>query len=250
MTIKYGQPPIIVDNPRPIRYLSHMPRTARIVIPGVPHHITQRGNNRQRVFFVDDDRRAYLAILAEESAAYGLTLLGYCLMPNHIHLIATPKTAPALARAVGRTHWRYAQYVNRRHQRSGHLWQNRFFSCPLGPIHLFKAMAYVERNPVRAALASPAWEYAWSSARAHIGLPADDAPPLAPFSPPPADWKALLRRTDDPATLSLLRTRTTTGRPLGGDAFISKLETAVGRRLRPLKIGRPRLAKIAEKSKK
>jgi putative transposase len=218
-----------------------MPRTPRIVIPGVPHHITQRGNNREDVFFVDDDRRAYLRILAEESAAYGLTLHGFCLMTNHIHLIATPKTAPTLAKALGRTHWRYTQYVNRLHGRSGHLWQNRFFSCPLGPVHFFKAMAYVERNPLRAALASQAWLYPWSSAPAHTGqAPQTPALALAPFSPTPVHWKSLLRRPDDPADLALLRTRTQTGRPLGGDTFLSKLENKLGRRLRPLTVGRPR----------
>src|SRR5580658_9625112 len=105
-----------------------MPRTARIVLPAVPHHTTQRGNNRQDVFFVDDDRLAYLKVLQRQSARYGLKIVGYCLMTNHVHLIVVPEHADSLAKAIGRTHWLYAQYVNKLHGRSGHLWQNRFYS--------------------------------------------------------------------------------------------------------------------------
>jgi REP element-mobilizing transposase RayT len=105
-----------------------MPRVARIVVPGVPHHITQRGNNRQDVFFVDDDRRLYLGLLAKSAARYGLQVLGYCLMTNHVHLVAVPLTAESLAKALGRTDFVYTQYIARRHRRSGHLWQNRFYS--------------------------------------------------------------------------------------------------------------------------
>src|SRR4051812_10110037 len=108
-----------------------MPRVARIVLADIPHHITQRGNNRQDVFFVDDDRRAYLAILAEQFRRYGVAVLGYCLMTNHVPLIVIPRTADALAKAIGRTHWLYPQYVNRLHRRSGHLWQNRFYSSAM-----------------------------------------------------------------------------------------------------------------------
>ena len=126
-----------------------MPRFARIVVESVPHHITQRGNNKQDVFFVDDDRKAYLRMLTEESAKYGLVIDGYCLMSNHIHLIATPQNEDSLSRALGRTHFRYTQYINRMHGRSGHLWQNRYYSCPLGREHFWIAMRYVETNPVR-----------------------------------------------------------------------------------------------------
>ena len=107
-----------------------MPRVARIVVPGWPHHVTQRGNNRQDVFFVDDDRRAYLTILAEQCRRYRVGMLGYCLMTNHVHLIPVPRAddedGASMAKAIGRTHWLYAQHVNRLHRRSGHLWQNRF----------------------------------------------------------------------------------------------------------------------------
>jgi putative transposase len=215
-----------------------------VVIPGCLHHVTQRGNNRQDVFFVDDDRRAYLDILAEQSERFGLAVEGYCLMGNHVHLIAAPASAEALAKAVGRTHFRYTQYVNRLHGRSGHLWQNRFYSCPLDEEHFWTAMAYVERNPVRAKLVRRAWEYPWSSAAAHVG--GADPSPLLDLSvwarrmAAGGDWRETLARPGDPETTAALRRNTATGRPLGSDRFLSKLETALNRRLRPLPVGRPR----------
>ncbi|KPJ53893.1 MAG: transposase, partial [Planctomycetes bacterium DG_58] len=145
-----------------------MTRIARVAIPDVVYHITQRGNNRQDVFFVEDDRRVYLELLAEESDRYALRVLGYCLMTNHIHLVAVPQTKHSLAKAVGRTHWRYTRYVNGLHRRSGHLWQNRFFSCGLDEKHTVAAMRYVEQNPVRAKIVRKPWRYAWSSSAAHV----------------------------------------------------------------------------------
>jgi len=146
-----------------------MPRIARAVVPECPHHITQRGNNRQGVFFVADDYRLYLDILREQSRRYGLEVHAYCLMANHVHLVATPHGADSLAKAVGRTHWRHSQAINRLHGRSGHLWQGRFYSCALDRPHFWAAVQYVERNPVRARLVRRAWDYAWSSAAAHCG---------------------------------------------------------------------------------
>jgi putative transposase len=145
-----------------------MPRVARIVLPGQPHHVTQRGNNRQDVFFVDDDRHAYLDLLQAHGERFGFTVLGYCLMSNHVHIVGTPTRADSLAKAIGRTHFRYSQYINRRHRRSGHLWQNRFFSCALDEVYLWRTLCYVERNPVRAKLVRRAWAYPWSSASVHV----------------------------------------------------------------------------------
>jgi len=135
--------------------------------------VTQRGNNRQDVFFVDDDRVAYIELLKEECERHGVTVDGYCLMTNHVHLIATPRLEESLAKGLGRTHFRYTQYVNRLHGRSGHLWQNRFYSCALDEDHYWTAMAYVEQNPVRARLVRRAWPYRWSSAAAHCGRDRD-----------------------------------------------------------------------------
>ncbi len=117
---------------------------------------------------MDDDRRVYLSILKEQSEKYGLEILGWCLMTNHIHLIGRPAGEESLAKALGRTHFRYTQYINRFHGRSGHLWQNRFYSCPLGRRDFWKALLYVEQNPLRAGIVRQAWKYPWSSAAAHV----------------------------------------------------------------------------------
>ena len=223
-----------------------MPRKARAVAPGVPHHITQRGNNRQDVFFVDDDRRAYLEILKEQSLKYGLAIQGWCLMSNHIHLIALPQAEDSLARAVGRTHWLYTQYVNRLHGRSGHLWQNRFYSCALGPQHFFRAMRYMENNPVRAKMCRVAWAYEWSSAEAHTeGKDGAGLLDIAAWQSKLAgmDWREALRQGQDEEEVAAIRMCTNRGRPLGTDSFMSKVEKVVGRRLRPLPNGRPRKKK-------
>jgi len=219
-----------------------MPRVARIVLPGLPHHITQRGNNRQDVFFVDADRTRYLQILAQQSALYGLTIDGYCLMTNHVHIIATPRNESSLAKAIGRTHFLYTQHINRMHDRSGHLWQNRFFSCAMDDAHYLTAMRYVERNPVRARMVRKPWRYAWSSAAAHAGrtTPAE----LLNTSrwrdhTAGLDWEAFLTESDSEG-VDAIRLATRRGRPLATDSFLSKLETKLNRRLRPKPVGRPR----------
>lgn len=221
-----------------------MPRVARIVIPGCAHHLTQRGNNRQDVFFTDDDRRLYLRLLAEECAAHGLSVRAYCLMTNHVHVIAVPKTEQSLAKGFGRANFRYAQAINRLHGRCGHLWQSRFYSCPLGEGHYWPAFRYVERNPVRAKLVRVAWRYAWSSAAAHCGKGADESGllDLAWWAERSRglDWPAALRRRQDEKELAGIRLGTHRGRPLGSDSFLSKMESLLGRRLRPLPVGRPK----------
>ena len=219
-----------------------MPRVARIVVPGCPHHVTQRGNNRQDVFFVEDDWRTYLRILREQSKRFGLSVDGYCLMTNHVHLVAVPTTENSLAKAVGRTHWLYTQYVNRLHRRSGHLWQNRFFSCALDESHCWQALAYVERNPVRAPLVRKAWRWPWSSAAAHAG--GTDATGLLDLARwrgrhPPQAWREVLQSAADEDQLRVVREGVVRGRPLGSDRWLAKLETALDRRLRPLPVGRP-----------
>lgn len=220
-----------------------MPRKARIVVPGVAHHVTQRGNNQQDVFLVDDDRRAYLRLLKEQADKYELEVLGYCLMNNHVHLVVRPYEAASLANAVGRTHWRYTQYVNALHGRSGHLWQSRFYSCALDERHTVAALRYVERNPVSAGLVTQAWEYEWSSAAAHVGEP--DQTDLLDIEGweawwSPEQWREHLLAAEDEATASRLQGSTARGWPLGSDSFLSKLGRILGQRVRPLPVGRPR----------
>ena len=169
-------------------------------------------------------------------------------MTNHIHLVVIPSNADGLENAVGRTHWKYAQAINRLHGRSGHLWQGRFFSAPLDETHAYAAVRYVERNPVRAKMVRFAERYPWSSAEAHCsGLDRRKLVDTDRWAArhPPEVWKALLREPPEPEHERIvegLRKATRAGRPLASDSFIAKLETRVGRRLRPMPRGRPRKA--------
>jgi putative transposase len=228
-----------------------MPRIARIVVPGLVHHVTQRGNNRQDVFFVDDDRVAYLRFLASQCQRHRVAIVGYCLMTNHTHLLLVPATARSLAQAVGRTHWLYAQYVNRRHGRSGHVWQNRFYSAAVDDPDVLLVARYVERNPTRARLCRIAQRYAWSSAAAHC----TGRDPLGILDlrrwnhvARGLDWTTELAEPLDDRELTRIRQATHTGRPVAGDRRLAKLEHALGRRLRSLPVGRPKGAKTRRRS--
>lgn len=145
-----------------------MPRQARVIVPGVPYHVTQRGNNREAVFRSGEERWRYLRLLRTHAVQDGTGILAYCLMTNHVHLVAIPEKVDSLAHTLGRTHCEYTLLTNREAGRSGHLWQSRFYSCPLDLRHLFNAIRYVELNPVRVGLADTAREWGWSSARAHM----------------------------------------------------------------------------------
>lgn len=217
-----------------------MPRRARIVIPNCPHHITQRGNRQQEVFFTDADRQRFLSLLKFYADKHGLVIQAYCLMPNHIHLTAIPRTAESLASALKPLFLRYAQHVNWTQQYSGRLWQGRFFSCPLDEKHFWAAVRYVERNPVLAGIVRKPEQYPWSSAAAHCGLRND--PLLADqkeLCEQVGDWAAWLSQTEDELIVDTLRKKTRTGRPAGNDSFIDRLEGMLGRILRPKKAGRP-----------
>jgi putative transposase len=136
-----------------------------VVLPGVWHHVTQRGNRRQSIFFEDADRHFYLQLLGRHCSKHGVAITGYCLMTNHVHVIASPTRETSLARAFGQAHTDYARWLNLRRGETGHFWQNRYFSCPLDAEHQWAALRYVELNPVRAGMV----EWAWSSAAAHLG---------------------------------------------------------------------------------
>ncbi|MHB9129689.1 MAG: transposase [Armatimonadota bacterium] len=222
-----------------------MPRTARIVLPGLPHHITQRGNRRQDVFLRDEDRETYLALLVEKSIHLAVALSGYCLMTNHVHLVSTPPGETALARVIGSTHLRYTLLLNAREGWQGHLWQNRFFSAPLDETYYWRALRYVELNPVRAGLVSAPEDYPWSSAAVHLGLRA--APTWLDLTAwaacwTPASWRAYLydAQEDAAADLAFIRDQTYLGRPLGSPAFVQQVEQHTGRRLQYGPAGRPK----------
>jgi putative transposase len=213
-----------------------MARMARVVAVGVPHHVTQRGNNRQDVFLQDEDRRFYLETLRKQCELHGLAVLGYCLMTNHVHLVAIPRQAHSLARGLGKTHPFHAQRFNRRYGRVGHLWQNRFFSCPLGRSHREAALAYVDLNPVRAGLVGSAGGYPWSSAAAHLnGIDPTGVIDREAWnqSGRRCDWGEFLSRAEAVDGASLLRRATLLGTPLGEAEFVARLEQGSGRRLRP-----------------
>jgi len=160
-----------------------MPRVARTVFADLPHHITQRGNRRETVFFNDEDRICYLSWLKEYSDKHNIEILAYCLMTNHVHLVVVPFTEESLQRVLRPLHMRYAQRINREHGWDGHLWQGRFFSCPLDEIYMWAAVRYVERNPVRAGLVRRAEDYDWSSAAGHCSLK-EDSPRGHPLASP------------------------------------------------------------------
>jgi putative transposase len=143
-----------------------MGRIARVVAPGVPHHVTHRGNRRQKTFFSDDDYRAYVSLMAEWCRKHGVDVWAYCLMPNHVHLIAVPPDEEALARAVGEAHRRYSRMVNFRKGWRGHLFQERFASFPMDSAYTYHCARYVEMNPVRAGLVRRPEDWRYSSARA------------------------------------------------------------------------------------
>ena len=147
-----------------------MPRRARVVFEGVVHHITQRGNYRQNVFEDDSDKSKYIEFIREYSEKYGMKIYAYCLMSNHVHFIAAPVKEDSLAMTFKYSNMRYSSYFNKKNKRSGHLWQGRFYSCPLQFEHALEALRYVERNPVRARMVELPWEYEWSSAREHVGF--------------------------------------------------------------------------------
>src|SRR5260370_6738272 len=169
-----------------------MARLARVVAPGIAHHVTQRGNRRQQVFFGDDDYAAYRALVAEGCRAAGVAVSAYCLMPDHVHLILTPSDADGLRAALGETHRRYTRHVNLRQGWRGYLWQGRFASCPMDEAYLLACARYVELNPVRARLARRARGWRLSGARAQPARRGDQPGPGRPLLAPAAHSPGLL----------------------------------------------------------
>ncbi len=224
-----------------------MPRIARIVLPGLPHHITQRAISGQKSFLSEANYHKYISLLFDQSEKFALSIEGYCLMPNHVHLIATPARPDSLALAIGRTNLIYAQYFNRLNDRNGHLWQNRFYSCPMDEAHFCTAMRYVEMNPVGAGIVDKPWQFRWSSAAVHCGDTRGD-PRLRlerwRESFDPDAWRALLSSALDDELASEIAHATMAGRPLGSDAFLSRIRTAFGNALRPRPVGRPRKSSL------
>jgi REP-associated tyrosine transposase len=207
-----------------------MPRRNRCVLPDVPCHITQRGVDRCETFSEDQDRLTYLRLVQENLNDAGVRILAYCLMTNHVHLIAVPAREDSLSILARRVHGRYAQYYNASSGRSGHLWQNRFFGCMLGTKHLWSALAYVERNPVRAGMVKEAAEYRWSSAAAH--LTDSDTSGILDMDwwrrEAPTKWNEALK-TQETEQETSLRSCTYSGRPFAEEAFVTAVAEKFGR---------------------
>jgi len=219
-----------------------MPRVARHVFPNIPHHITQRGNRREDVFFCDDDKQLYLEWLTYYCLKHHVTILSYCLMDNHIHLVLIPESDDGLQKVLKPLHMRYAQYINKQHGWTGHLWQGRFFSSALDESHTYSAIRYVERNPVEAGMVEKAEDYVWSSAAHHCGLVESDA--LSHRANKMTDvteseWSAWLAIAENQAITDMLERNIEKGLPCGADDFIARLEKISKSVLRYRPQGRP-----------
>ncbi len=214
-----------------------MPRAARIVVPDCPHHVIQRGNRQQPVFFSDNDRRKYLTLLAKHCADHSVRCLAWCLMSNHIHLVLVPPSVDALRAVLSRTHTSYAQRINLREGLSGHLFQGRYASYAMDLAYLMIAVRYIENNPVKAGLVARAEQWPWSSARAHINGTGDGLTDLDHVFPV-TNWRAYLADgveasgRDDEVEAAMR-----SGRPLG------RVAVAGTPLAQPRPRGRPRINK-------
>jgi putative transposase len=225
-----------------------MPRVSRVVIPGVAHHVTLRGNRRMQTFFSDADYAAYRGLVADGCRAAGVEVLAYCLMPNHVHLVVIPGTPDGLRGALAGAHRRYTSAINRRQGWTGHLWQARFHSFPMDEAHVLAAVRYVELNPVRARLVDRPEDWPWSSAAAHSAGTGDAL--IGAHRPPPLDlvgsWAEFLAADPPDDFGSLVERHTVSGRPLGTKTFIARMERQTGLTLRPGPRRRPKKTSTRE----
>ena len=219
-----------------------MARLPRVEALDTPHHVTQRGNARRDVFETPNDRMVYLGLLQQHAQLQRLAILGYCLMPNHVHLIVVPGREGALAAALRNAHGRYAAYLNARQAASGHVWQGRYYSCPLGEERVWTALRYAELNPVRAGIVLDAADFPWSSARIHSGGGWDGVIEVEPWRArwTAEEWREFLAATEFERESEALRRATHSGRPLGTAHFVDRLEARLGRTLSAGRGGRPR----------
>ena len=215
-----------------------MARLPRLVLPGIPHHVTQRGNRREQTFFEDGDYELYLDLLADACGRAHVEIWGYCLMPNHVHVIAVPQDEDGLSRAFRYVHRHYTGYVNARQRWTGHLWQGRFSSVAMDEPHFVTALRYVSLNPVRARLVARPEDWAWSSVRAHLAGEDDDVVRVAPARERVGDFATFLGEAFDEAlSYAALRKAESVGRPVGSPEWLAEMEERTGRTLAPGKRG-------------
>ncbi len=227
-----------------------MTRIARNVVPGAPHHVTQRGNRREAVFLGTEDYALYRDWLAESCRKFGVACWAYCLMPNHVHLILAPSDAAGLALALSRAHRLYAGYFNARARQTGHLFQGRFGSVAMDEDHLMAAARYVALNPVRARLVERAQDWPHSSVRAHLAGHDDAMVEVRPLLDRAPRFADLLNAGPDEAAFTALRRSELIGRPLGSPAFLAAVGRQLGRVVTPAKRGRKPKARGEGQSKK
>lgn len=207
-----------------------MSRIARIVVPDCPHHVTQRGNRREPIFFEDGDQEIYRDLLAEQAQKARIEVWAYCLMPNHVHLLVVPREDAGFARAIGEAHRRYTNFINARGRWTGHLFQNRFASVAMDDAHFVTALRYVSLNPVRARLVARASAWPWSSVRAHLARCDDSLVTVRPVLERVGDFAKLLQPdAADEHRFAAVRRSESTGRPLATPEFVAGLERILGR---------------------
>jgi putative transposase len=221
-----------------------MTRLARMVASGLPHHVTQRGNRREPIFFEDGNHEIYRDLLGEQVRKAEVEVWAYCLMPNHVHLILNPRQADGLGRAVGEAHRRYTNFINARGRWTGHLFQSRFASVAMDESHLIAAVCYVSLNPVRARLVAQAENWPWSSVRAHITGADDGLGTVRPVLDRVPRFSELLSTTQD-QDFGDLRPAEGSGRPLGTAEFLTGLERLLGRPLARRAPGRKPTASVS-----
>jgi putative transposase len=209
----------------------------RLVVPGYPHHVTQRGNRRMKTFFCKDDYLAYLTLLADAKAEVGVDIWAYCLMPNHVHLVVIPEEKADLATLFRHVHRHYSRRINFRENWKGHLWQERFHSFVMDERYLLAAVRYTELNPVRATLCGAPEEWPWSSAKAHLAGRDDPVVSVQPMLRRVLNWGEYLSQGLTQAEADTIRRAASSGRPVGDGGFISSLELLTGRELRRKKPG-------------
>ena len=214
-----------------------MARMPRLVVPGYPHHVTQRGNRRQQTFFCEGDYRHYIALMTESAGKAQTEIWAYCLMPNHVHLVMVPGSEDGLRATLGEAHRRYTRHINLRQDWRGHLWQERFHSSPMDEDYLLAAVRYVESNPVAAGMCRHPGEWPWSSARAHLEGTDDSLAIVKPMLDRIPDWEAYLSSSTHSDTAESIRQHNRTGRPLGSTEFVKKLEKQTGKTLIPKRPG-------------
>jgi putative transposase len=215
-----------------------MPHMSRLVVPGYPHHVTQRGNRRQRTFFNTEDYQAYLDLIAIAMPNAGCEIWAYCLMPNHVHFVIVLEHEDSLALLFREAHRCYTRRINFREKWRGHLWQERFHSFVMDETHLNTAVKYFELNPVSAKLCENPEDWHWSTVHAHLNSNEDGLVSVKPMLEKFPNWADYLGKNDFEQMLQGIRKHTRTCRPLGNENFIETLEALTGRSLKPRKAGR------------